>query len=334
MTDYLEIAKISCSISMKNILCAIILFGNNIIRYCRKRVTAMIWVKSLTKKFRGFTALNGISFHVQEGEFIAVLGVNGAGKSTLLKILSGILYPDSGEIVVNNFVPYERKKEFLRDIALINPQKTRLIIDLSPMDNFRLFGSAYGLGKKEIYRQAELLAKMLNVEEKLHNQVRTLSFGERVKMEIILGLLHNPSVVFLDEPFIGLDFISRKQLISFLGTFKGKKTLIITSHIIEGIKDLVDTVLVLHKGKVAAEMSTKEIKAILQNKVSIEVKTEEEVKLPEVFRAKKPGAYGAFVDRHDEAVILKELENISGIVEIKVKAPELEDFIEELITSK
>lgn len=300
----------------------------------RKLITAMIKVKDLDKKFRGFIALKGISFNITSGEFVVVLGVNGAGKSTLLKILSGIIYPDSGEVVVNNFVPYKRKKEFLRSIALINPQKTRLIIDLSPMDNFRLFGSAYGLGKKEIHKNAASLAKMLNVEYKLKNQVRTLSFGERVKMEIILGLLHNPSVIFLDEPFIGLDFISRKQLISFLDTFKGRKTLIITSHIIEGIKELVDTVLVLHKGDIVSKTSIDEIKAILQNRVSIEVKVEQEVELPQVFSAKKPGIYSTFVDKHDEAAILKEIENIPGIVETRVKAPELEDFVEELITSK
>ena len=294
----------------------------------------MIEVRNLVKRFRQFTALAGITFSIPDGEFVAVLGGNGAGKSTLLKILSGILYPDSGEVMVNNFVPYKRKKEFLKNIALVNPQKTRLIIDLSPMDNFRLFGSAYGLGKKEVHKKAESLAQMLNVESKLKNQVRTLSFGERVKMEIILGLLHDPSVIFLDEPFIGLDFISRKQLISFLDAFKGKKTLIITSHIIEGIKELVDTVLVLHKGEIAAKMSTGEIKAILQNRVTIEVKAEQEIKLPQVFKAKKHGVYSAFVDKHDEAAILKEIENIPGILEMSVKTPELEDFVEELITSK
>jgi len=294
----------------------------------------VIEVRNLVKRFRQFTALAGITFSIPDGEFVAVLGVNGAGKSTLLKILSGILYPDSGEVMVNNFVPYKRKKEFLKNIALVNPQKTRLIIDLSPMDNFRLFGSAYGLGKKEVYKKAESLAQMLNVESKLRNQVRTLSFGERVKMEIILGLLHDPSVIFLDEPFIGLDFISRKQLISFLDAFKGKKILIITSHIIEGIKELVDTVLVLHRGEIAAKMSTDEIKAILQNRVTIEVKAEQEIKLPQVFKAKKHGVYSAFVDKHDEAAILKEIENIPGILEMSVKTPELEDFVEELITSK
>ncbi len=294
----------------------------------------MIEVRNLVKRFRQFTALSGINFSIPDGEFVAVLGVNGAGKSTLLKILSGILYPDSGELMVNNFVPYKRKKEFLKNIALVNPQKTRLIIDLSPMDNFRLFGSAYGLGKKEVHKKAESLAQMLNVKSKLKNQVRTLSFGERVKMEIILGLLHAPSVIFLDEPFIGLDFISRKQLISFLDKFKGKKTLIITSHIIEGIKELVDTVLVLHRGEIAAKMSTDEIKAILQNRVTIEVKAEQEIKLPQVFKAKKHGVYSAFVDKHDEAAILKEIENIPGILEMSVKTPELEDFVEELITSK
>ena len=297
-------------------------------------MNSIIEATKLTKKFKGHTALKGINLNIPSGEFVAVLGLNGAGKSTLLKILSGILYPDAGEVKVNGFIPYERKKEFLRDITLINPQKTRLIIDLSPLDNFRLFGSAYGLSKKSICEKAESLAEMLNVRDKLKKQVRTLSFGERVKIEIILGLLHDPSIIFLDEPFIGLDFISRKQLVSFLKTFKRKKTLLITSHIIEGIKDLVDTVLVLYEGNIIAQIHTEEIKTILQNKVSIEVKSEHDVRLPHVFKSKKYGIYSAFIDKHDEAAILKEIEDIPGILEIKVRAPELEDFIEALIALK
>jgi len=291
----------------------------------------VIEVVNLKKRFKNFTALKGISFTLSKGDYVAILGLNGAGKSTLLKILSGILYPDEGEVRVHNFLPYERKKEFLKSIVLINPQKTRLIIDLSPVDNFRLFGSAYGLSKKEIYKKAEFFAGMLNVKDKLKKQVRTLSFGERVKMEIILGLLHDPSIIFLDEPFIGLDFISRKQLISFLKTFKPTKTLIITSHIIEGIKGLVDTVLVLHEGNLVAKMNMEEIKRVLQNKISIEVKAESGVRLPHIFKERKDGVYSLLIDREEEAKILKELEYLPDILEIKVKKPGLEDFIEMLI---
>lgn len=197
-------------------------------------------------------ALRGVSFEISSGEFVGYIGPNGAGKTTTMKILSGILYPTGGEVKVLGYFPPERKRDFLRRISFIMGQKTQLWWDLPAMDSFLLLKKIYEIQDREFYREVNDLAELLNVKELLKVPLRKLSLGERMKMELIAGLLHQPDVVFLDEPTIGLDFMSQEKIHEFLKYYNERKgkTIILTSHYVRDIEKLCKRIIFIHKGQI------------------------------------------------------------------------------------
>ncbi|MEO0229369.1 MAG: ATP-binding cassette domain-containing protein [candidate division WOR-3 bacterium] len=204
------------------------------------------------RKYLEVLALNDISFEIAPGEFIGYIGPNGAGKTTTMKILSGILYPTSGEVTVLGYVPTERKRDFLKKITFIMGQKTQLWWDLPAMDSFLLLKKIYEIPDREFQREVDELSDLLNVKELLKVPLRKLSLGERMKMELIAGLLHGPEVIFLDEPTIGLDFVSQERIHEFLKYYnenKGK-TIILTSHYVRDIDRLCKRIIFIHKGRI------------------------------------------------------------------------------------
>ncbi len=288
----------------------------------------MIQANNLIKKYKDFEALKDINFHINKNESVALLGLNGSGKSTLIKILTGILYPTKGDVKVLGFIPYKRDRKYLKEITLINPQKSRLIYDVSPMNNFQLFGSAYGISSKKIKERAFNLAKMLNIESKLNNQVRTLSFGERVKVEIITGLLHEPKVVFLDEPFVGLDFISRRELTIFLKSIKQNSQIFMTSHIFQGISVFIDRILLLHNGKLHEDTTIMAFNQEIKNKMTLIIHTKDGVSLETPFTKRSPNEYFIVMEKEKIKDLANEIEIKEGIEKIEIRIPELEDIIE------
>ncbi|MEO0258490.1 MAG: ATP-binding cassette domain-containing protein [candidate division WOR-3 bacterium] len=204
------------------------------------------------RKYLEVLALNDISFEIAPGEFVGYIGPNGAGKTTTMKILSGILYPTSGEVTVLGYVPTERKRDFLKKITFIMGQKTQLWWDLPAMDSFLLLKKIYEIPDREFQREVDELSDLLNVKELLKVPLRKLSLGERMKMELIAGLLHGPEVIFLDEPTIGLDFVSQERIHEFLKYYnenKGK-TIILTSHYVRDIDRLCKRIIFIHKGRI------------------------------------------------------------------------------------
>ncbi|MEO0250997.1 MAG: ATP-binding cassette domain-containing protein [candidate division WOR-3 bacterium] len=204
------------------------------------------------RKYLEVLALNDISFEIAPGEFIGYIGPNGAGKTTTMKILSGILYPTSGEVTVLGYVPTERKRDFLKKITFIMGQKTQLWWDLPAMDSFLLLKKIYEIPDREFQREVDELSDLLNVKGLLKVPLRKLSLGERMKMELIAGLLHGPEVIFLDEPTIGLDFVSQERIHEFLKYYnenKGK-TIILTSHYVRDIDRLCKRIIFIHKGRI------------------------------------------------------------------------------------
>ena len=167
--------------------------------------------ETLTKE-----AVRDISFSVGKGEMIGFLGPNGAGKTTTLKMLSGILYPTGGRIEVDGFVPWERKNEFKRRISIVMGQKNQLWWDLPASDSFYLNKCIFGVDDGAYRDIVTFLSELLDVKELLNVQVRRLSLGERMKMEILAALIHRPDILFLDEPTIGLDILSQKKIREFL----------------------------------------------------------------------------------------------------------------------
>lgn len=226
--------------------------------------------ETLTKE-----AVRDISFAVEKGEMIGFLGPNGAGKTTTLKILSGILYPTGGRVEVDGFVPWERKNEFKKRISIVMGQKNQLWWDLPASDSFYLNKCIFGIDDGAYRDIVTELSELLDVKDLLNVQVRRLSLGERMKMEILAALIHRPDILFLDEPTIGLDIISQKKIREFLKLYNEqcKTTVIITSHYMADIEALCDRAIIINQGNLVYDGRLGDVNRLLGNKKLLSVKT-------------------------------------------------------------
>jgi len=210
-------------------------------------------VRSLVRrKTRQVHAVDGVSFTIAPGEVVGFLGPNGAGKTTTLKMLSGLLYPTSGDIAVLGHVPSRREKAFLRRITLIMGNRNQLQWDLPALDTFDLFGAIYRIPRVELHQTRDEFIELLDLHELVTKPIRNLSLGERMKMEIVGGLLHRPQVLFLDEPTIGLDVTMQRRIRSFIGEYNRRTgaTVLLTSHYMADVEALCRRVIVIHHGRI------------------------------------------------------------------------------------
>jgi ABC-2 type transport system ATP-binding protein len=221
-------------------------------------------------------AVKSINFSISEGEVVGFLGSNGSGKTTTLKMLSGILYPTSGSAEVLGYTPWERKNDFKRQFAIVMGQKSQIWWDLPPIESFDLIRTIYKLNINTYNRNLEELIYIMGVENMVNTPTRNLSLGERMKMELIAALLHQPKVLFLDEPTIGLDFISRKNIQQFIKVYNKKKktTIILTSHYMSDIEVLCDRLVIINKGEIMFDGSLEDIKKENLNEKLVKIKHE------------------------------------------------------------
>jgi len=197
-------------------------------------------------------AVNDISFGIEPGEIVGFIGPNGAGKTTTLKILSGILFPTSGNVIVGGYTPWERKKKFKMSFSIVMGQKTQLNWDLPAIESFNLNKCIYEVSDADYKETVGELTELLEVTKLLKTQVRRLSLGERMKMELIAALIHRPKIIFLDEPTIGLDFVSQKTIREFIRDYNEKTgaTVILTSHYMGDIESLCKRAIVINSGQI------------------------------------------------------------------------------------
>ncbi len=196
-------------------------------------------------------AVNEISFRVEPGEVVGFLGPNGAGKTTTLKMLSGLLYPSSGEVRVAGHLPFERAKAFLRQITLVMGNRNQLVWDIPVMDSFERNRAIYRLASQEYRATLDELVELLDLAELLEKPVRNLSLGERMKCEVAAALLHRPRILFLDEPTIGLDVTMQRRIRSFIAEYNHRygATVLLTSHYMADVEALCKRVVVIHHGQ-------------------------------------------------------------------------------------
>lgn len=199
--------------------------------------------KLLKPEMESVSAVRDINFTIENGEFVGLIGANGAGKTTLIKLMTGLLYPDAGsDINVLGYNPFEKSHDFLKSISLVSSQKNQLLWDLTAMESFELQRKIYEVPMELFKKNISTLSELLDCEDKLNKPIRQLSFGEKMKLELMLSLLHSPKILFLDEPTVGLDFVTQKSIRTFLKEYnrKLKATIVLTSHNINDIKKLCD----------------------------------------------------------------------------------------------
>src|SRR3954468_4683460 len=210
-------------------------------------------IKGLVKRRYDETrAADAVSFQIEEGEFVGFLGPNGAGKTTVLKMLSGLLNPTSGEARVLGFTPWDRRNELKRQFSLLMGQKNALWWDLPAQESLELNRAIYGIDRTRFNKVVGGLSELLEVTHKMNVMVRELSLGERMKMELISALIHEPRVLFLDEPTIGLDVVSQKRVRDFLRIYNQENRIVtlLTSHYMQDIEELCERVIVIDHGKI------------------------------------------------------------------------------------
>lgn len=224
-------------------------------------------------------ALKNFSMCLNKGEILGLLGLNGAGKTTLIKLLTGIIYPDKGKIDVLGTNPFKKEKAFLKQIGVMFGQKSQLIWDLPPINTLTMLREIYGISRKEFKNRLDFFVKKLNIENQLYQPVRKLSLGQRIKFELICSLIHNPKIVFLDEPTIGVDIPSKMNIYDFLLELNqsNKTTIILTSHDSQDIEALAKHIVILNKGVKIFDGSKSELKNKYMKNDQLEIITNEEV---------------------------------------------------------
>jgi ABC-2 type transport system ATP-binding protein len=209
-------------------------------------------LKSLVKRaYDNVHAVQNVSFSIRSGEIVGLIGPNGAGKTTTLKMLTGLLHPTEGQARVAGFIPWQRKNAYLQRISMVMGNKSQMIWDIPPMDSFRVLGEIYSVPSSQFKQTLDELIDLLDMQELLTKPVRNLSLGERMKCELVAGLLYRPEVMFLDEPTLGLDVSMQLRLRRFLAEYNRKSgvTILLTSHYMADVIALCPRVILIHQGK-------------------------------------------------------------------------------------
>ncbi|MDR3121485.1 MAG: ATP-binding cassette domain-containing protein [Clostridiales bacterium] len=228
----------------------------------REKGTAAALKSLFHREYRRVHALDGVSFHVDEGEIVGYIGPNGAGKSTSIKVMSGILVPDSGTCGIMGYTPWKQRREYVRHIGVVFGQRTQLWWDVPVSDSFDLLRDIYKVPQSEYRRNLDLLTETIGLQDFINTPLRQLSLGQRMRAEIAASLLHSPKVLFLDEPTIGLDAPSKLAVRRFIKDINAetKLTVILTTHDMNDIDALTDRVVLIGKGKILYDGAFSEIK--------------------------------------------------------------------------
>jgi ABC-2 type transport system ATP-binding protein len=292
------------------------------------------------RTYKSIAAVKSVSFAIEPGEVVGFLGANGAGKTTTLKMLTGLIHPSQGQLDVAGYRPFQRETGFLRKITLVMGQKQQLIWDLPALDSLRINASVYGISDSVFRQRVGELSEMLTLTEKLNQPVRKLSLGERMKAELLAALLHQPQVLFLDEPTLGLDVNAQISVREFLKEYNQRygATVLLTSHYMADITALCQRVLVIYEGQLIYDGS---LDGLLETfapcrEVTVELATAKTAIELQVYGelSEVTGSIAHFIVpqeklTHTLARILAELE----VVDLTVAEPPIEEVIGQVFRS-
>lgn len=295
-------------------------------------------LKSIIKpKYKTVKAVKDISFEVEKGEIIAFIGPNGAGKSTTIKMLTGILYPDKGSVKVLDIDPKKERKKLAYQIGTVFGQKEQLWTHLTPYDNFKFFGAIYDIPPVVVEKKIEEFKELFELESFIDTPVRNLSLGQRIRCEIVASLIHEPKVLFLDEPTIGLDPVVKENIRTLIKRMNKeyKTTIFLTSHDVGDIEKLCKRVVIINNGQIVLDDSMENLKYHYLNKKIIDVKMKEQVNLDDSLGIKilKDKGYSLKIevdlDKKSVTDVLKLL-NQDNIIDINISNVPLENIISDI----
>ena len=267
-------------------------------------------------------AVKDISFSIEEGEMIGFIGPNGAGKSTTIKMLSGILCPDSGEVQVGGYTPYKDRKNYVGNIGVVFGQKSQLQWDLPVMDSFELLKAIYRIPDKVYRENIDRFTEMLDMSTFLHQPVRQLSLGQRMRADIVAALLHSPKIVFFDEPTIGVDVVGKETIRRFIRELNEKDniTMIFTTHDMQDIEKVCDRLIFIDAGKKVYDGSIDEIKTKYAHSKTVEMLLEDGTKEVKTFD----------VNETPMNEVMEQLFSEYHIKDISICEPEIDGIIRDI----
>jgi ABC-2 type transport system ATP-binding protein len=330
-------------------------------------MAAIVEVENLTKEFRTFRrregvwgalqnlfvreyitihAVDGVSLSIEPGEMVGYIGANGAGKSTTIKILTGILVPTSGKVVASGFVPYRDRRHYTRHIGVVFGQRTQLWWDIAVIESFKLLKEIYEIPAADYQRRLGVFSEILGLKDYLHTPVRKLSLGERMRCDLAASLLHNPPLLFLDEPTIGLDVVAKDHIREFLKEVNRTKrtTVMLTTHDLSDIEELCRRILIIDKGKILFDGDLQEMKKRLAKFNQVKFFLKDRAQVPRLAQIMTDGIYCERVDeltylmrfereRHSSAEVIRTLVNTLEVRDIIVEEEPIEDIVKRIYLS-
>ena len=295
-------------------------------------------LKSLIKpNYKTIKAVKNISFSVEKGEIIAFIGPNGAGKSTSIKMMTGILFPEKGKIDVLGLDPTKDRKHLAYEIGCVFGQKEQLWTHLTPYDNFKFFGAIYDIPDSRVEKKIEELRELFELDDFINTPVRNLSLGQRIRCEIVASLIHEPKILFLDEPTIGLDPVVKENIRVLIKRMNKefKTTIVLTSHDVSDIEKLCKRVIIVNKGKIVLDDSMENLKYHYLNKKIIDAKMKEKINLEdeEGITILKDKGYNLKIEVDTKKKSISDalkILNPDKIVDINISNVPLEDIISDI----
>ncbi len=327
----------------------------------------IIEVQELTKDFRTFRrregvwgalqnlvvreyvvvhAVDHVSFSIEPGEMVGYIGANGAGKSTTIKMLTGILSPSGGRMVANGFVPYRERRHYTKHIGVVFGQRTQLWWDIAVIESFKLLKEIYEIPDSDYRRRLDVFGELLNLKEYLHTPVRKLSLGERMRCDLAASLLHNPPLLFLDEPTIGLDVVAKERIREFLKEINRTEgtTVLLTTHDLSDIEELSRRIIIIDKGRILFDGALEQMKQRLAQYNQVKFFLKDRSKAPNLAQFQNDGiacqrlnelTYLIRFDRekHSSGDVIRRIVNTLEVQDLLVEEEPIEEIVKRIYLS-
>jgi ABC-2 type transport system ATP-binding protein len=324
----------------------------------------IIEVQDLTKEFRTFRrregvlgalqnlfvreyltvhAVDRISFSIEPGEMVGYIGANGAGKSTTIKVLTGILTPTSGQVVSNGFVPYRERRHYTKHIGVVFGQRTQLWWDIAVIESFKLLKEIYEIPEQDFRKRLGVFGDLLNLKEYLHTPVRKLSLGERMRCDLAASLLHNPPLLFLDEPTIGLDVVAKERIREFLKEINRTEgtTVLLTTHDLSDIQELSKRILIIDKGRILFDGDLEQMKNRLARYNQVKFFLKDRAQVPRLAQIETDGIVCQRIDEltylirfdrehHSSADVIRQIVNNLEVRDLLVEEEPIEEIVKRI----